>query len=82
MLNFSTRLSAILAVGTILNAGLALAQSSSSRQLGPCEKIGVACESAGFKEGEAPQGRRIFQDCMTPLLEGQARPASTSRIGE
>jgi hypothetical protein len=68
-------MSAILAAGTILNAGLAVAQSSSSRQLGPCEKIGVACESAGFKQGEAPQGRRIFQDCMTPLLQGQARPA-------
>ncbi len=78
MSGIGTGFGAILTAATVLEAGLslAIAQSPTSRPLGPCEKIGVACESAGFKQGEAAQGKRLWQDCMTPLLEGQPQPAS------
>lgn len=78
MSGIGTGFGAILTAATVLEAGLslAIAQSPTSRPLDPCEKIGVACESAGFKQGEAAQGKRLWQDCMTPLLEGQPQPAS------
>jgi hypothetical protein len=62
----------------ILNAGSsrALSQTSATRPLGPCEKIGIACEVAGFLRDGAAEGKRLSQDCMVPLLQDQARPTS------
>jgi hypothetical protein len=63
---------AVLAVGT---SG-ALAQAPAQRPLGPCERITAACESAGFVLGGAGEGKGLWQDCLIPLMQGQARPAT------
>jgi hypothetical protein len=78
MLKFSSTFGAALASVVILNVGCsaALAQTAAPRPLGPCEKIAVACESAGFVQGGGAGGKGPWQDCVAPLMRDQARPAS------
>src|ERR1035438_5032316 len=74
MLKLSSAFGAALASVVILNVGCpaALAQTAAPRPLGPCEKIAVACESAGFN--------RPWQDCVAPLMRDEARPASAKPL--
>ena len=78
MLKLRSTFGAALAYVVILNVGCsaALAQTAGSRPLGPCEKIAVACESAGFVQGGGAEGQGPWQDCVAPLMRDQARPAS------
>ena len=39
---------------------------------GPCQKIKIACEAAGFKKGEHKNDNKgLHLDCMKPILDGQ-----------
>ncbi len=82
MLKFSSIFGTALASVVILNMGCsaALAQTAAPRPLGPCEKIGVACESAGFEPSGGAEGKRLWQDCVIPLMQGQTRPASAKPL--
>ncbi len=77
MMKFSAAFGAILAPVVILNMGFsaALAQSPASRPLGPCEKIAIACESAGFIQGAGAEAKGPWQDCVAPLMRGQGQTA-------
>ena len=79
MLKFSSTFGAALAAVVILNLGCsaALAQTAAPRPLGPCEKIGVACESAGFVQGGGAEGKRPVAGLHGPPY---ARPG-TARFG-
>ena len=69
---------AVFATVAMLSVGTSgsLAQTPAPGPLGPCQKIGIACESAGFVLGGAAEGRGLWQDCVTPIMAGQTRPAS------
>lgn len=39
----------------------------------PCAPVFIACEAAGFSQAkDAPAGKKVWQDCAGPLLEGKA----------
>ena len=39
----------------------------------PCAPVFMACEAAGFSQAkDAPAGKKLWQDCASPLLEGKA----------
>jgi hypothetical protein len=57
---------------------MAHSQTSAPRPLGPCEKIAIACESAGFVQGGA--GRGPWQDCVVPLMRDEEWPASAKPL--
>jgi len=40
----------------------------------PCKQVESACRSAGFHEHGEPEGKGLWVQCVTPLLEGH--PAS------
>jgi hypothetical protein len=72
---------AILSSVAIVSLGVSSsAQAQAARQLSPCEKITVACESAGFVVGGAGAGKGLYQDCVAPLMQGQARPPSAKPL--
>jgi hypothetical protein len=58
MLKFGSTFGAALAFVVILDAvcSAALAQNAAPRPLGPCQKIAVGCESAGFVQGGSADG--------------------------
>src|ERR1022692_1824171 len=82
MLKFNSTFGAALASVVILNAGCsaALTQTAAPRPLGPCEKIAVACESAGFVQGGGAEAKGPWQDCVVPLMRDQAWPASAKPL--
>jgi predicted Ser/Thr protein kinase len=43
---------------------------------GPCEKIKQACLDAGFMFGRAKGGKGLGTDCIVPIMQGTAQPAS------
>lgn len=77
MSRFRTGIQVLLFTVAVLSVSVsgAIPQTPASRQLGPCEKITAACESAGFVQGEAAEGKGLWQDCVTPILQGQSRPS-------
>jgi hypothetical protein len=48
-------------------------------QEGPCKEIKEACEKAGFVKGEAKQGTGLWVDCIDPIMQGVAQPASAKK---
>jgi hypothetical protein len=82
MLKFGSTFGAALASVVILDAvcSAALAQTAAPRPLGPCQKIAVACESSGFAQGGGADGNGSWQDCVAPLMQDQARPASENPL--
>jgi hypothetical protein len=82
MLKFSSAVGAALVSVVILNAAFSapLAQTAAPRPLGPCEKIAVACASAGVVQGGAAEGKGSWQDRVAPLMRDEARPASATPL--
>jgi len=82
MLRSRSTFAAALASVAIVNVccSAALAQTAARRPLGPCEKIAVACESAGFVQGGGDGGKGPWQDCVALLLRDVAQPTSTKRF--
>lgn len=37
----------------------------------PCDAIGKACVSAGYKQGEAKEGEGLYYDCVDPIMKGK-----------
>ena len=54
-------------------AALSPALSHAYETPDPCAPVFIACEAAGFSQAkDAPAGKKVWQDCATPLLEGKA----------
>jgi hypothetical protein len=45
----------------------------------PCDQIKSACESAGFVEGGAKEGKGLTWDCINPILQGKPQPKQASK---
>jgi len=41
---------------------------------GPCKQVESACRSAGFHEQGEPEGKGLWVQCVTPVLEGRPAP--------
>ncbi|WP_413574501.1 hypothetical protein ACLVWU_09760 [Bdellovibrio sp. HCB290] len=39
---------------------------------GPCQKIKAACEAAGFVGGDPKAKKKLWKDCVDPLIEGKS----------
>ena len=50
--------------------------TASGGSKGPCEKIKQACLDAGFMFGRAKGGKGLGSDCIVPIMQGAAQPAS------
>ena len=50
--------------------------TASAAAKGPCEKIKQACLDAGFVFGRAKGGKGLGTDCIVPIMQGTAQPAS------
>ena len=64
--------SIVFGLGTCL-----LAQPAMSQE--PCQKIKTACANAGFVQGGLKNGSGLWQDCVSPILNGTAQPRRASK---
>ena len=82
MHNFGSTFGFAIFAVVVLNASCsaAVAETAAPRPLGPCEKIGLACESAGFVQGGGAEGDGLWRDCLAPLMRDEARPASAKPL--
>jgi N-acetylglucosamine-6-sulfatase len=60
----------------VIATGAVAAQAA---DLGPCEQIAAACESAGFVRGGAGAGNGLVLDCIEPIVHGTAQPRRANR---
>ena len=40
----------------------------------PCKQVESACRTAGFHEQGEPEGKGLWVQCVTPVLEGKPAP--------
>jgi hypothetical protein len=50
------------------------AKTAAGPSSGPCQEVQSACSSAGFVIHGESEGKGLYADCMSPLLEGKAAP--------
>ncbi|WP_413584114.1 hypothetical protein [Bdellovibrio sp. HCB274] len=39
---------------------------------GPCQKVKTACETAGFVGGDRNAPKKLWKDCVDPLMAGKS----------
>ncbi|WP_413581575.1 hypothetical protein [Bdellovibrio sp. HCB288] len=44
---------------------------------GPCQKVKAACEAAGFVGGDRNAKKKLWKDCVDPLIEGKSVKGAT-----
>jgi hypothetical protein len=65
-------------VATLRVLVLGLAAPLAAQQ-GPCEQVTAACTNAGFVGGGASTGTGLQKDCVFPIMQGIAQPATATR---
>ncbi len=61
-------------IAAFVCAGVAFAETPQAGQGGPCHEIRMACEQAGFVQGEAKLGYGLWVDCIDPIMQGKPAP--------
>jgi hypothetical protein len=64
----------IVAVTLALSSAATTSAFAQQGQPEPCEQIKSACQSAGFIQGDAKQGKGLWMDCVNPIMQGKTAP--------
>jgi arylsulfatase A-like enzyme len=68
--------------GVVLGLAVACASARApvhTRAQGSCEQIKAACQGAGFVQGGGKEGRGLWLDCISPIMQGQSQPRRASK---